>query len=116
MKHSKRVRPIRNPLPARVPPGAVYIGRAGWGLPGSPYANPHPIGKPCKECGGVVHDRAGALEKYRQHLRDRPDLVAGIRRDFAGGRDAACWCADGLPCHGDIILAIARGGAVIAGK
>jgi hypothetical protein len=105
----RRVRPVRNPLPARVPPGAIYVGRAGWGLPASPYANPHLVDKPCSACGGTVHDRAGAIALYRQHLRNRPDLVQGIRADFADGQDAACWCAEGLPCHGDVILSVARG-------
>lgn len=105
----RRVRPIRNPLPARVPPGAIYVGRAGWGLPSSPYANPHPVGKPCKVCAGAVHNRVEAIELYRRHLRDRPDLVEGIRYDFADGQDAACWCQEGLLCHGDVILAVATG-------
>ena len=34
-----------------------------------------------------------------------------IRRELAG-RDLACWCPLDQPCHADVLLEIANGGAV----
>lgn len=36
--------------------------------------------------------------------------VAVIREHLAG-RDLACWCALDMPCHADVLLEIANGGA-----
>lgn len=102
----KRVRVTMPTYPrAVVPEGAVYVGRACYGLAGSPYYNPH------RPEARTVEAHLAAVVEYRQWLRERPELVAGIRRDFADGRDAACWCLAHLPCHADAILAVARGEA-----
>lgn len=121
---ARRVRPIRNPLPARVPDGAVYVGREGWGFARSPWANPHteavrspehPSGRPCRLCGGQVrHTREEAVALYRAWLRVRPALWARAREELVG-RDLACWCplpADGEVdvCHATVVLAVAAGG------
>ncbi len=94
----------------RVPPGAVYVGRAAPGLPASPFANPHRVGKPCRvaSCGGAVHGREEAIESFRRDLRDDPDLVERARREVVG-RDVACWCRPDEQCHGDVVLAVAAG-------
>lgn len=49
-----------------------------------------------------------AVRAYRQHLREHPDLVDEIRTQL---RDVsvACWCPLELPCHGDVVLAVAAG-------
>ena len=52
----------------------------------------------------------GTPAAYRRHLREHPDLVAAIRRDLAG-RDVSCWCRLDEECHGDLLLAVAEGGA-----
>jgi len=47
--------------------------------------------------------------------RYRDDLLAGrlritvddVRRELRG-RDVACWCAPGRPCHGDVLLEVAN--------
>lgn len=110
-----RVRPIRNPLPARIPPGAEYVGRAGWGLSASPYANPHPYDKHCPVCGGQVHTHGEAVALYREHLRRRPELVERARAELPG-KDLACWCP--LPgqgeadvCHAAVLIAVVAGEA-----
>jgi uncharacterized protein DUF4326 len=99
----------------RVPDGAVYVGRGGrGGLVASPYANPHTVGAGktghgCRACGGAAHPtKVEAVELYRRQLRERPQVVAAVRRDLAG-RDLACWCRLDEPCHGDILLAVAAG-------
>ena len=62
----------------------VYIGRANprRGLRQSPFVNPFVI--------GPDGDRNVVLARYRQHLRDHPELVGRARRELRGktaGRD-----------------------------
>ena len=85
----------------RVPAGAVAVTRR----PSSPWGNPHPIGKPCKRCGGATHDRAEALRRYRVHLDENPELLARPRRELPG-KNLACWCPLDEPCHAEILLSI----------
>ena len=93
----------------QVPPGVVYVGRGAPGLPRSPYANPHSGSKRgCLLCGRRVHTHAEGVTLYRLHLMAHPELVASIRRDLPG-RTVACWCRLDDVCHGDVILAVARG-------
>lgn len=80
-----------------VPAGAVKITRP------SRWGNPHPVGRPCKPCGGTVHDLGASLTLFRRHLDSNPDLVERARRELAG-RDLACWCPPDRPCHADIWL------------
>jgi hypothetical protein len=54
---------------------------------------------------------AAALEQYRKHLAERPELVEAARAELAG-KDLACWCAPELPCHADLLLAVAAGEAI----
>ncbi|HZN75696.1 MAG TPA: DUF4326 domain-containing protein [Micromonosporaceae bacterium] len=91
-----------------LPPGTVYIGRGVWGYPGSAFANPHPIGKPCRLCGGVEHSRPASIIAYRRHLREHPELVERARRELSN-MDVACWCSVSEACHGDALIAIVAG-------
>ncbi len=95
----KRVRITGDLYHQRVPEGAVKVTRPGrWG-------NPHPVGKACRDCGGgTVHDLDEALELFLRDV-DR----AAVRRDLRG-RDLACWCPIGQPCHAELLLQIANGG------
>lgn len=53
---------------------------------------------------------------YREQMTGNVDLlkfpyesrVEEIRRELAG-RDLACWCKPGDPCHGDVLLELANG-------
>ncbi|GAA4439628.1 DUF4326 domain-containing protein [Phytohabitans houttuyneae] len=38
----------------------------------------------------------------------RPLSVEDVRRELAG-KDLLCWCRSDQPCHGDVLLAVARG-------
>lgn len=69
----------------------VYIGRP------SDWGNPFEIGR-----DGT---RKEVIEKYRQYLLGRPDLLARIRPELRG-RVLRCWC-DPRPCHGHILAQIA---------
>lgn len=102
-KRGRRVKVTGNLYRPAVPPAAVYVGRQAPALAGSPWHNPHPVGKPCPTCTGQVHDLAQALNAYRAHLQQRGDLLDRARTELAG-RDLACWCPPEQPCHADILL------------
>lgn len=77
-----------------VPPRAVYVGRQGFGLKRSPWANPFSV----REYG-----RDDALRRYRRWLDQQPALVEQARRELAG-RTLACWCRLEDDCHADVLL------------
>src|SRR5690554_3853785 len=59
-----------------------------------------------------------AVALYRQYLTDGLFAVFGQLRAAVAddlhelaGRDLACWCPLDQPCHGDVLLEIANGGA-----
>ena len=80
----------------RVPDSAVYVGRGAPGLRKSPYANPYPV---------KTYGLAESLRLYRLHAKGLDS--AALRRELAG-RDLACWCPLGQPCHADVLLELAN--------
>lgn len=95
----------------RMPPDARYVGRpTRWG-------NPYRIGDPDPMLVGRVLDAAGAVRMFRWYLASNPQLVADAQRELAG-HALACWCElvdkDGtpVPCHADVWLRVANGGAI----
>jgi hypothetical protein len=91
----------------RMPSGVVYVGRPG--IYGNPFAIPQ-------------HTADQAVSNFRAWLEDddvpefawkaehdamRASLAAGVLR----GRDLACWCPLSSPCHADVLLELANGGA-----
>lgn len=101
------------------PPGAVYVGR------GSRYGNPYRVEYSLRGTWSVYHQGepihpafryddavAYSIERYRQWINEpeQADLRAKVRAELAG-RDLMCWCREGDPCHGDVLLKIANGGA-----
>lgn len=90
----KRVKVAGDLFHGRIPPGAVYIGRAAPGLPANPWHNPFPV----RDRG-----RDKALELYRAYLDANPQIVERARVELAG-KALACWCALDQPCHGDELL------------
>lgn len=89
-----------------MPPGAVYVGRPGkWGNPFPAYDS-------------TTKERALATLLFANLLASRdthpfPEHVMPypsdeeIRSELAG-RDLACWCPLGDPCHADVLLAVAN--------
>jgi len=89
----------------RKPEGAVVVVRmarrdVGWG-------NPYRIGVEAK-------DAAEAVALYRAWIEsclapEHPG-AAHLRAalETLRGRDLACWCKPGEPCHGDVLLEIAN--------
>ena len=45
---------------------------------------------------------------YLNHLRTNPDLINSARLELRG-KDLACWCPLGQPCHADVLLEVANG-------
>ena len=93
----------------RLPDGAVNVARpTGWGNPWREGTTSWTVGP-----GGVI-DRSGkvltrqdAVDSYRHSCEYMPERVAHIREELAG-RDLACWCKPGEPCHADVLLEIAN--------
>lgn len=78
------------------PPNTVVVARpSGWG-------NPHRIGW-CDRCG-VEHTREEAIAEYEAEL----DEVSLVLLEQLRGKNLACWCKPGEPCHGDILLRLAN--------
>lgn len=92
----------------RMPPNTVYVGR------GSKWGNPFRV--------GVNGDAAECVRKYARwllpysHRAERSGLddfmiasanLDEIRLELAG-KNVACWCREGEPCHGDLLLEWAK--------
>lgn len=80
-----------------MPAGAVYVGRP------SKWGNDFKIGDP-----DPVEDRpmtaADAVRHFESALAFAPDeSIAELR-----GKDLACWCKIGDPCHADVLLRLAN--------
>lgn len=114
----------------RMPEGAVYVGRpTDWGNPyhiaraGSCHVSPRLASQ--WRNGGHWHliypsggmwcyatrnaAAAAAVDLYRHALavfEPEPDFWERIE-----GRDLACWCPLDQPCHADVLLELANGGA-----
>lgn len=91
----------------RMPAGAVYVGR------GSRFGNPFRLGQPNADDCMICADAAEAVAKYQSELTTFADRnfigvsLEDIRRELSG-RDLACWCPLGHPCHADVLLEIAN--------
>ena len=76
----------------KMPEGAVYVGRpTKWGNP----------------FGIEEYGRDLAIRNFRNRvigiLSIRPGALDSLR-----GKDLACWCPLGQPCHADVLLEIAN--------
>lgn len=79
-----------------MPEGVVYVGRP------TRFGNPMPIdGFPTREA---------ALTFYRHYLETTPTgrRIADEARTELRGKDLACWCPIGQPCHADVLLELAN--------
>lgn len=101
----------------RLPPNTVKVDRSTrWG-------NPYRIGEPVdlkqvKRWGWVFSPQGKLIvcADATEAVRRFSVCVAGDEaiHDFVraqlGGKNLACWCAPGDPCHADILLVLANGG------
>lgn len=130
---SVKLHPIRVQLRRtkgwRKPPNTVVVARPSkWGNPWLIKAEGH-----CSTCScgsmrfSVIHatDRSSmgtfetkdaripgtgaaywAMQGFRRHLWDSPDLLAAISE--LRGKNLACWCPLDQPCHADVLLDLAN--------
>ena len=96
----------------RMPPNTVKVSRPGkWG-------NRFRIGDTAEVWGdpGVVRfvpikDAATAVQLFEQwlrlHLEQHPKIMRPAL-DELRGRNLACWCKPGTPCHADVLLRLAN--------
>ena len=82
----------------RVEPFDIYIGR------GSIWGNPYTHLTGATRAMYFVGSRDEAIEKYREYLAQREDLLAQIA-DLKGKR-LGCYCKPAA-CHGDILAELA---------
>jgi len=107
----------------RMPPDAIYVGRpTRWGNPfivGAPYfvvdAAAYRRGLPLAEADWHKYTAADAVSCYERWLPmqvgpSKFAMTEEARIDL-GGHDLVCWCPLDQPCHGDVLLRIANGGA-----
>ncbi|MEU8186053.1 DUF4326 domain-containing protein [Micromonospora carbonacea] len=105
----------------RMPEGAVYVGRP------TVYGNPFRAG--VDFCGPTIqcfYEPADLVAQFRRWISldtlpalfwDRELITAhaalkdALESGNLTGKDLACWCPLDQPCHGDVLLEIANGGA-----
>jgi Domain of unknown function (DUF4326) len=90
----------------RKPEGAAVVSRpTRWG---NPFKPGDALGYPFSEVfGPAVRDRAHAVEVFATYARITSGYEFLARRELRG-RDLACWCKPGNPCHADVLLAISN--------
>jgi hypothetical protein len=107
----------------RMPENTVSVARPGrWG-------NPYKVGRTLYRRKGKVHTLfitsvlpcspydqnyeaftvtvEVALGLFRQYAKERAEVQPSYLSDLRG-RDLACFCKDGEPCHGDVLLELAN--------
>lgn len=71
----------------------VYIGRP------SKWGNPFRI--------GIDGNRNEVIEKYRQYIQRRPDLLRDLKE--LKDKTLGCWCKP-KACHGDVLVELINAG------
>lgn len=88
------------------PPNTVSVARPG------PFGNPFKVGEDVGGRGPV--DQAGAVQMFKDMLAD-PELraICGYPADLSSlrGKNLACWCKPGEPCHADVLIELANADA-----
>lgn len=90
----------------RMPPNTVKVSRPGrWG---NPFRIGDTVHKGPAYSGRnfVVRDATQAVELYREWLwtqKRSEDMILELR-----GKNLACWCKPGEPCHADVLLELAN--------
>lgn len=82
-----------------MPPNTVSVTRPGrWG-------NPFKVGDDMPGLPGAEMDAIDAVHCFELFIS--ASTVAEARKELRG-KDLACWCKVGDPCHGDVLLKIAN--------
>ncbi len=89
----------------RMPENTVYVGRPSrWGNPFHVELYPKEMGLSKEQL------QKFAVNEFEHYLRigDLDFSVEDVR-ECLKGKNLACWCEEGTPCHGDVLLQIANG-------
>lgn len=92
----------------RMPENTVSVARPGrWG---NPFKVGDRIQADPSQPTAVCFSQAEAVEAYR-HLLAQPQMVKFREevRSNLRGKNLACWCRPGTPCHADVLLELANG-------
>lgn len=84
----------------KMPEGVVYVGRP------SKWANPFKVEDYATPETAVAVYSEWLSGEYR-NLLIKPPTLKEIRENLRG-KDLACWCREGAPCHADVLLTIAN--------
>lgn len=85
-----------------MPDGAVYVGRPTF------YGNPYRAGDTCEVTGEPITAEQ-AVKRFRLLWRQTAFAdVFNPKLEAIRGKDLACWCAIGSPCHADVLLELAN--------
>jgi hypothetical protein len=60
----------------------------------------------CPVCG-VKHTQAEAVDELRAAFDGNPMLRMQAQAQL-GGKNLACWCKHGEPCHADVLIEMAN--------
>jgi hypothetical protein len=79
------------------------------GLPAVNCARPTEWGNPYRVGRPGVSSAAKAVALFREVYESRPwvHIRAKLRAELRG-KNLACWCKPGSPCHADVLLRIAN--------
>lgn len=106
-------RPVRLQLSRRKGFDLQALSLAGNGLPAvvvsrpSKWGNPYKVGSIDSRTGGQM-DADTAVERYLIWLFRQPHATDERIRAELAGKNLACWCRPGNPCHADVLLEIAN--------
>ena len=106
----------------RLPEGAVCVTRPGkWG---NPFQVREPVSRDSElwpYIVGVLPEGVtrglsavrllrveDVLEAHFRWFVEQPHLMLTVEQEL-GGKDLACWCKPGRPCHGEFLLGLANG-------
>jgi len=81
----------------KMPEGVVYVGRpTKWGNPWAERLTPTA--------------REDSISNYREYIIANQRGSERFRKPLAElrGKDLACWCPLGQPCHADVLLELAN--------
>ena len=83
----------------KMPPNTVYVGRpTQWG-------NMYRVGDPFPFDEENKMTQAEAVSLFEAEMMTKKSV--GAMEDFIAplrGKDLACWCKEGEPCHADVLL------------
>lgn len=94
----------------KLPPNTVSVARPGrWGNPFSVVPDAEP-GTPVGTRYTAMPSVAEAVAAFRRWVEDSPEgqRLAAEARETLRGKNLACWCPLGGPCHAEVLLDIAN--------